>query len=162
MKRRKPGEARAQDEAPPSANGSTIAQPSPAQRSSITGHPISPATPHTAHTGQRSEHDILSPRLRRISTSQPDLAHSVMRTVVSSGSDALNLLFEAANHKDALDSQMKEASPYETPQSGPSYDPGKQSLENFSHSLASFAKTLCFHSFSMYPYFLWTTHFGRV
>jgi hypothetical protein len=73
--------------------------------------------------------DILSPsaRLRRISTSQPDLASSVMRTVVSSGNDALNLLFEAAHHRDAMDnSQDMRASnsqPYETPRSGPSLDP---------------------------------------
>lgn len=46
-------------------------------------------------------------RIRRLSTTtQPaGLASSVMRTVVSSGNDALNLLFEAAHHKDVIDSQ---------------------------------------------------------
>ena len=46
-------------------------------------------------------------RIRRLSTTtQPaGLASSVMRTVVSSGNDALNLLFEAAHHEDVIDSQ---------------------------------------------------------
>jgi|TARA_R110002003_G_scaffold214_46_gene16402 hypothetical protein len=44
-----------------------------------------------------------------------------MRTVVSSGSDALNLLFEAAHHRDAIDNAEQTGSQaYETPRSGPS------------------------------------------
>jgi hypothetical protein len=41
-----------------------------------------------------------------------------MRTVVSSGNDALNLLFEAAHHREATESNNVQQ--YETPQSGPS------------------------------------------
>lgn len=126
VKRRKPGEARAQaeesavnDANPPSANGTSIPQQSPTQRTaSISGHDASPTD---TTNGRRS--DIMSPpaTLRRVSTSQPDLAHSVMRTVVSSGSDALNLLFEAAHHRDAIENQEQGGSqPYETPRSGTS------------------------------------------
>jgi hypothetical protein len=64
--------------------------------------------------------------LRRGSLSQPNLSHSVMRTVVSSGSDALNLLFEAANHRDAMESQEQGGSQaYGTPRSGTSYTIGR-------------------------------------
>lgn len=126
VKRRKPGEAREQveetaatDGKASNTNGSSTSRDSPAQRTlSISGHVTTPTdTPH----GRRS--DIMSPPalIRRVSTSQPDLAHSVMRTVVSSGSDALNLLFEAAHHRDAIENQDQGGSqPYETPRSGTS------------------------------------------
>ena len=137
VKRRKPGEARDEEEEtdnsrpqsqPQPAPSVAPAQPSPAQRSSISGHGFTPVqSPYLNGHPHRS--DILSPpaHLRRVSSSQPDLAHSVMRTVVSSGSDALNLLFEAANHRDAIDNQEANGSQaYETPRSGPSggYDAG--------------------------------------
>ncbi|KAF3000878.1 hypothetical protein E8E13_007707 [Curvularia kusanoi] len=140
VKRRKPGEAREEEEemtsrpqAQPAGPGPSVSAPahtlpSPAQRSSISGHGFTPVqSPYLNGHAHRS--DILSPtaQLRRVSSSQPDLAHSVMRTVVSSGSDALNLLFEAANHRDAIDNQEANGSQaYETPRSGPSggYDAG--------------------------------------
>jgi hypothetical protein len=135
VKRRKPGEAREEEEQEqeqeqepvrPQSNPAPILPPSSGHRSSITG--FTPMHSPSINGGHRS--DILSPHghLRRISSSQPDLAHSVMRTVVSSGSDALNLLFEAAHHRDAIDSQEQlGAHAYETPssRSGPSgYDNG--------------------------------------
>jgi hypothetical protein len=139
VKRRKPGEVRDDEDEPqrPQAHASASvsapapapppAMPSPAPRSSISAHGFTPGQSQSPYfSGHRS--DILSPpaHLRRVSSSQPDLAHSVMRTVVSSGSDALNLLFEAANHHDAIDNQEQSGSQsYETPRSGPSgYDPG--------------------------------------
>lgn len=124
VKRRKPGEERETEdagEADPTrqANGSnSVQQGAPIHRTSVSG--VTPVD--TPRSGEKSDHEsIVSPRLRRISTSQPDLANSVMRTVVSSGNDALNLLFEAAHHRDALESQEHATSasqPYETPQSG--------------------------------------------
>lgn len=136
VKRRKPGEARDEDEeltssrpqTQPHAPAPVHTQPSPAHRSSLSGHGFTPVqSPYLQGHSHRS--DILSPptHLRRVSSSQPDLGHSVMRTVVSSGSDALNLLFEAANHRDAIDNQEANGSQaYETPRSGPSngYDAG--------------------------------------
>ncbi|KZM24519.1 uncharacterized protein EKO05_0008595 [Ascochyta rabiei] len=137
VKRRKPGEVRDEEEeetlssrpqTQPPAPAPVPTQPSPAQRSSISGHGFTPVqSPYLNGRAHRS--DILSPpaHFRRVSSSQPDLAHSVMRTVVSSGSDALNLLFEAANHRDAIDNQEANGSQaYETPRSGPScgYDAG--------------------------------------
>lgn len=129
VKRRKPGEDREDEVASTDASGlqnsaretaPQIAQQSSVHRSSTSTHGATPiATPRSL---ERSDHDsIVSPRLRRISTSQPDLANSVIRTVVSSGNDALNLLFEAAHHRDAMDAQEHAASgsqSYETPQSG--------------------------------------------
>lgn len=137
VKRRKPGEARDNEEEeepmrpqPPAAPVAPVApavRPSPVQRSSISTHVFTP-TGHSPHMSGSQRSDILSPsgHLRRISSSQPDLAHSVMRTVVSSGSDALNLLFEAAHHRDAMEAQEQSGSQsYETPRSGPSaYDNG--------------------------------------
>lgn len=130
VKRRKPGEARAEettaidDTAPAQANGTGITPPT-SRPLSIPHYIASPAD--SSHS-RRSE-SLLSPAtLRRVSTSQPDLAHSVMRTVVSSGSDALNLLFEAAHHRDAIENQEQQANSqvYETPQSGtPGYGQGK-------------------------------------
>lgn len=130
VKRRRPGETRDVDDehdAPqphPPARIQTSVQPSPGQRSSISGHGISPG--FSPHVNGHSRSDVLSPpaHLRRVSSSQPDLAHSMMRTVVSSGSDALNLLFEAAHHRDAIDNQEASGSQaYETPRSGgPGYD----------------------------------------
>ncbi|KAF2878267.1 hypothetical protein BDV95DRAFT_480394 [Massariosphaeria phaeospora] len=118
VKRRKPGEAAAEKAAAESAD--PVYENTEFSRPTPPGTHITPPadTPYV----QRSEHDILSPRagLRRVSTSQPDLASSVMRTVVSSGNDALNLLFEAANHRDAIDAREQINSPYETPRSGPS------------------------------------------
>ncbi|CAO2648369.1 Nn.00g076360.m01.CDS01 [Neocucurbitaria sp. VM-36] len=123
VKRRKPGETRDNEDEEASQSQSNpvpAVQPSPGHRSSISGHGLTPGLSPRIIGNNRS--DILSPgHLRRISTSQPDLAHSVMRTVVSSGSDALNLLFEAAHHRDAIDSQEQSGSQaYETPRSGPS------------------------------------------
>ncbi|KAF2268918.1 hypothetical protein CC78DRAFT_558083 [Lojkania enalia] len=141
VKRRKPGESSCAtehgDQPTATNNGSGFSgqiqstqpvisgsQKASIHRSSISAHTVTPAD--TPHGVDRSDHEsILSPpaRLRRISTSQPDLQNSVMRTVVSSGSDALNLLFEAAHHRDAIDAQDNVTSasqPYETPQSGPS------------------------------------------
>lgn len=92
----------------------------------MSAHGYTPS--HSPHVNGGHRSDILSPpsHLRRISSTQPDLAHSVMRTVVSSGSDALNLLFEAAHHRDAIDNQEQSGSQaYETPRSGPTgYDNG--------------------------------------
>ncbi|EAT91206.1 hypothetical protein SNOG_01557 [Parastagonospora nodorum SN15] len=121
VKRRKPGEARDNDLDEPVATQSHPAatvQPSPLHRSSFSTHGMTPGQSPHINGSQRS--DTFSPgHLRRISTSQPDLAHSVMRTVVSSGSDALNLLFEAAHHRDAMDNQEQSGSQaYETPRSG--------------------------------------------
>ncbi|KAF1363861.1 hypothetical protein EJ07DRAFT_162411 [Lizonia empirigonia] len=137
VKRRKPGEARDEEEELTSSRPQTQlpaapapAQPSPAQRSSISGHSFTPVQSQSPYVqGHSHRSDILSPpaHLRRVSSSQPDLAHSVMRTVVSSGSDALNLLFEAANHRGAIDNPEANGSQaYETPRSGPSngYDAG--------------------------------------
>lgn len=128
VKRRKPGEARTQGEEAVASNDTSVtgdakassistSQQSPVQRTPSISGLTHADTPH----GRRS--DIFSPpaTLRRGSTSQPDLAHSVMRTVVSSGTDALNLLFEAANHRDAIENQDQNGSqPYETPRSAPS------------------------------------------
>ena len=123
VKRRKPGETRENeeeefDQAP--LIPVPIVQQSPGHRSSLSGHAGTPSFSPRVNGSHRP--DILSPpgHLRRISSSQGDLAHSVMRTVVSSGSDALNLLFEAAHHRDAIDSQEQSGSQaYETPRSGP-------------------------------------------
>jgi hypothetical protein len=133
VKRRKPGEAAREGEEEdepirdrPQSNPVPNVQPSPSHRSSISTHGFTPGTsPHVNGTN-RAEFQSPHGHLRRISSSQPDLAHSVMRTVVSSGSDALNLLFEAAHHRDAIDSQEQSGSQaYETPRSGPSgYDNG--------------------------------------
>lgn len=85
-------------------------------------------------TGAREYKASPERQVRRLSTAtQPaGLASSVMRTVVSSGKDALNLLFEAAHHRDVIDSQeiqrqaengvnnaqtAADSSLYETPQS---------------------------------------------
>ena len=126
VKRRKPGEARETEEdepvRPQSSNAAPALHPSPGgHRSSVSTHGFTPGG--SPHVNGHHRADFQSPHapLRRISSSQPDLAHSVMRTVVSSGSDALNLLFEAANHRDAIDNQEQAASQaYETPRSGPS------------------------------------------
>lgn len=133
VKRRKPGDI----EIPDSAEGSSIqhgtsnspltvsSQQHSTHRASLSGNGVTPVeTPHS-HIDKEDHHTVFSPtaRLRRISTSQPDLAHSVMRTVVSSGSDALNLLFEAAHHRDVIDAREQAGGvpqPYETPQSGTS------------------------------------------
>ena len=124
VKRRKPGETREEDAKPGTVpDGGAVPDQSPSRppqrTASFAGHASTPAsTPH----GRRS--DIMSPpaALRRVSSSQPNLSHSVMRTVVSSGSDALNLLFEAANHRDAMENQEQGGSQaYETPTSGTSY-----------------------------------------
>ncbi|KAF2855269.1 C6 transcription factor-like protein [Plenodomus tracheiphilus IPT5] len=122
VKRRKPGEARDNEEEEPvrphSGSISNV-QPSPVHRSSNSAHGFTPG--HSPHMSNHRP-DIISPHshLRRISSAQGDLAHSVMRTVVSSGSDALNLLFEAAHHRDAMDSEQQTGSQaYETPRSGP-------------------------------------------
>jgi len=124
VKRRKPGETREEDAEPGTVpDGGAVPDQSPSRppqrTASFAGHASTPAsTPH----GRRS--DIMSPpaALRRVSSSQPNLSHSVMRTVVSSGSDALNLLFEAANHRDAMENQEQGGSQaYETPTSGTSY-----------------------------------------
>lgn len=123
VKRRKPGEARDEQEEEPDVQQSrpaTNVRPTPLQRPSMSSHGMTPM--HSPHINGTLHSDTFSPgHLRRISTSQPDLAHSVMRTVVSSGSDALNLLFEAAHHRDAIDNQEQSGSQaYETPRSGPS------------------------------------------
>ncbi|KAF2025291.1 hypothetical protein EK21DRAFT_76767 [Setomelanomma holmii] len=126
VKRRKPGEARDEQEeqstSQTNTTTNTFAQLPPLHRSSVSVHGTTPGQSPRINGSHRSE--PFSPvglgHLRRISTSQPDLAHSVMRTVVSSGSDALNLLFEAANHRDAIDNAEQTGSQaYETPRSGP-------------------------------------------
>ncbi|KAF2119028.1 hypothetical protein BDV96DRAFT_369743 [Lophiotrema nucula] len=127
VKRRKPGETNSQD----GENGATAGNSGPMQsgqpeRTPTSIHRPSITDPRTVtpvdspHAMRVDNDSTLSPtgRLRRISTSQPDLQNRVMRTVVSSGNDALNLLFEAAHHRDAIDAQEQSASqPYETPQS---------------------------------------------
>ncbi|KAF2443636.1 C6 transcription factor-like protein [Karstenula rhodostoma CBS 690.94] len=127
VKRRKPGEAREFEDHPTEhhdniPSGTSGAQMSNQHRASISAQAISP---HDSVHTRRS--DIMSPpaHLRRVSTSQPDLSHSVMRTVVSSGSDALNLLFEAAHHRDALENQARvESQAQDTPRSaGPDGQP---------------------------------------
>lgn len=127
VKRRKPGETR--EEENDAANSASLPaaqglQHAPQHRtSSISVHSMSP---HDSVHTRRS--DMMSPpaTFRRVSSSQPDLAHSVMRTVVSSGSDALNLLFEAANHRDALESQARaEHQAQDTPRSGTSLGLGR-------------------------------------
>jgi hypothetical protein len=125
VKRRKPGDGRDEEQeevAVTQTDASTIVRPSPIQRPSISAHGATPMHSPRINGSQRS--DTFSPtahHLRRVSTSQPGLAHAVMRTVVSSGSDALNLLFEAANHRDAMEHQEQTGSQaYETPRSGPS------------------------------------------
>ena len=154
VKRRKPGETRGEEEEEevsrlqtqtqtqpqpagprPSVSARAHTLPSPAQRSSISGgHGFTPVqSPYLNGHSHRSDHLSPPAQLRRVSSSQPDLAHSVMRTVVSSGSDALNLLFEAANHRDAIDNQEANGSQaYETPRSGPSggYDAGHLSTRS--------------------------------
>lgn len=126
VKRRKPGEAREDEDEPVQQNRTTPAQVSSSMHRPSIGHGVSPVFSPGLNGTNRS--DILSPPapLRRISSSQPDLTHSMMRTVVSSGSDALNLLFEAAHHRDAIDNQEASGSQaYETPRSGPGgYDNG--------------------------------------
>ncbi|KAL5383471.1 hypothetical protein DPSP01_005870 [Paraphaeosphaeria sporulosa] len=127
VKRRKPGEAR--DEDPPTEHHVNIPsgtngaqQISNLHRASTSAQSMSPHD--SVHTRLS---DMMSPpaHLRRISTAQPDLSHSVMRTVVSSGSDALNLLFEAAHHRDALENQARvESQAQDTPRSGTSYNLG--------------------------------------
>jgi len=123
VKRRKPGEVHDNEEeepARPHSGSISTARPLPMQRPSHSAHGLTPSqSPHMSN----HRHAILSPdsHLRRVSSSQGDLAHSVMRTVVSSGSDALNLLFEAAHHRDAMDNEQQSGSQaYETPRSGPS------------------------------------------
>ncbi|KAJ4369857.1 hypothetical protein N0V83_005621 [Neocucurbitaria cava] len=128
VKRRKPGETRDDEDEEAGqvqSNPAPVVQPSPGHRSSISVHGATPTFSPRFNGSHRS--GILSPgHLRRISTSQPDLAHSVMRTVVSSGSDALNLLFEAAHHRDAIDSQEQSGSQaYETPRSLGQVKPSK-------------------------------------
>ncbi|ORY17918.1 hypothetical protein BCR34DRAFT_554512 [Clohesyomyces aquaticus] len=132
VRRRKPGEAVEENGDPsippdglPSTDPESASAPaSTVHRLSTSRHVITPID--SPHGPDRSDHEsLMSPAsmLRRISTSQPDLANSVMRTVVSSGNDALNLLFEAAHHRDAIDSQDAGTSgsqPYETPRSAPS------------------------------------------
>jgi hypothetical protein len=139
VKRRKPGEARdaENDHAGNSTSmlGTTHGpQHAPNQRtSSISVHSMSP---HDSVHTRRS--DMMSPpaTFRRVSTSQPDLAHSVMRTVVSSGSDALNLLFEAAHHRDALENQARvESQAQDTPRSGTSFGLGAISRIFFSRHM---------------------------
>ncbi|KAH7073944.1 hypothetical protein BKA63DRAFT_44711 [Paraphoma chrysanthemicola] len=123
VKRRKPGEARDEQEesSAPQPNSNATAQPPLLHRSSLSTHGTTPGQSPHIHGSHRPENFSPAGHLRRISTSQPDLAHSVMRTVVSSGSDALNLLFEAANHRDAIDNAEQSGSQaYETPRSGPS------------------------------------------
>ncbi|KAL6702733.1 hypothetical protein ACN47E_001015 [Coniothyrium glycines] len=137
VKRRKPGEARDNEEEEAATAQPVVtqaAQPSPVHRSSTSAHGFTPIgqSPHM-NGGHRS--DIITPpgHLRRISSAQPDLAHSVMRTVVSSGSDALNLLFEAAHHRDAIDNAEQSGSQaYETPRSGPTgYDTAASPFHTF-------------------------------
>jgi hypothetical protein len=134
VKRRKPGEARDNEQDEPdiiqSHPAPTVHAPPPLlHRSSISTHGVTPV--HSPHVNGSQRSDTFSPgHFRRISTSQPDLAHSVMRTVVSSGSDALNLLFEAAHHRDAMDNQEQTGSQaYETPTSGPSGYEGAASAD---------------------------------
>ncbi|KAF2728199.1 hypothetical protein EJ04DRAFT_109647 [Polyplosphaeria fusca] len=121
VKRRKPGDA-AQDDGQIQSNEPAVSTSvAPSHRPSLSVHAISPIdSPHQPES--TDSNGILSPsaRLRRISTSQPDLQNSIMRTVVSSGNDALNLLFEAAHHRDVIDQEPATAlsQPYETPQSG--------------------------------------------
>lgn len=122
VKRRKPGEVRdnvEEEPARPHSGSISNVQPSPVHRLSTSTLEFAPGdSPHTS----KHRADIFSPHnhLRRISSSQGDLANSVMRTVVSSGSDALNLLFEAAHHRDAMDNEQQSGSQaYETPRSGP-------------------------------------------
>ncbi|KAL5381216.1 hypothetical protein PMIN06_000196 [Paraphaeosphaeria minitans] len=126
VKRRKPGEARHEDH--PAEHHVNIPSGTNGAQQIFNQRPASIAaqsmSPHDSVHTRRS--DILSPpaHLRRISTSQPDLSHSVMRTVVSSGSDALNLLFEAAHHRDALENQARvESQAQDTPCSGPDGQP---------------------------------------
>lgn len=130
VKRRKPGETRDPEENatetanPPSGINGPRQVPLNQHRSSIS---VQSMSPHDSVHTRRS--DMMSPpaHLRRVSTSQPDLSHSVMRTVVSSGSDALNLLFEAAHHRDALENQARvESQTQDTPRSGTSYGIGKR------------------------------------
>lgn len=125
VKRRKPGEPRDNEEeetARPQPIAVPTVPPSPVHRSSVSTHGFTP-TGHSPNMNGSHRSEILSPsgHLRRISSTQPDLAHSVMRTVVSSGSDALNLLFEAAHHRDAMEAQEQQSGSqsYETPRSGP-------------------------------------------
>jgi hypothetical protein len=125
VKRRKPGDGRDEEQeviAVTQTDASTVVRPSPIQRPSIPTHGATPM--HSPRINGSQHSDTFSPaahHLRRVSTSQPGLAQAVMRTVVSSGSDALNLLFEAANHRDAMEHQEQTGSQaYETPRSGPS------------------------------------------
>ncbi|KAF2202757.1 hypothetical protein GQ43DRAFT_439445 [Delitschia confertaspora ATCC 74209] len=144
VKRRKPGEtAGGVEHVEDAQNGGGGGRPvttqsyPPIQSPRIVGLPrhhhsasvssISQAeTPREAERSPNESLNSASVRLRRISstTSQPvDLAHSVMRTVVSSGNDALNLLFQAAHHRDAMGEQETATTSvpqYETPQSGSS------------------------------------------
>jgi hypothetical protein len=118
VKRRKPGEDREEEDEINDIStdtGPETKRPTPVQTPSISAHGITPGSQRSGPFSSVAQH------LRQISASQPDLAHAVMRTVVSSGSDALNLLFEAANHRDAMEHQEQNASQaYDTPKSGPS------------------------------------------
>jgi hypothetical protein len=135
VKKRKPGEEPQEDaKDAPQNQRDTSAQPDvvqraylpiqhpPMHRSSISVHGVTPV--ESPRSASRSDQEsVLSPSLRRISTSQPiNLANSVIRTGISSGSDALNLLFEAAHHRDAIEPQEHASvsqPSYETPRSGP-------------------------------------------
>jgi hypothetical protein len=136
VKRRKPGEARDSEDnstehhvtLPPETNRAQ--QVSSQHRTPLSAQPISP---HDSVHTRRS--DMMSPptpaHLRRVSYAQPDLSHSVMRTVVSSGSDAMHLLFEAAHHRDALENQARvESQTHDTPRSGTSYGLGTQACSS--------------------------------
>lgn len=143
VKRRKPGEERDPNEAAaaaakelsvitsrsvPSEHADGSGQPAPTHRASMsTNNAYTPTDTHTPRSLERQNSaSILTPRphhLRRISTStsQPvDLTNSVMRTVVHSGNDALNLLFEAAHHHNVIENQeaANGSQSYETPRSG--------------------------------------------
>lgn len=145
VKRRKPGEERDPNETAAAAKELTVItsrpvvsepvdgngqQQAPTHRASMsTSNVYTPTDTHTPRSLERQNSAIIStPRphhLRRISTSttsQPvDLTNSVMRTVVSSGNDALNLLFEAAHHHNVIDQEAANGSQsYETPRSGAS------------------------------------------
>ncbi|KAJ5761224.1 hypothetical protein N7520_008380 [Penicillium odoratum] len=59
---------------------------------------------HSNHTSPHLNHD-------RRHRSNPNLASSMMRTVVASGNDALNILFEAATQQSQEDNALREPSP---------------------------------------------------
>ncbi|KAJ5648738.1 hypothetical protein N7490_005110 [Penicillium lividum] len=70
----------------------------------ISPRPDSAAINRTNHTSPHLHHDH---RHR----SNPNLASSMMRTVVASGNDALNILFEAATQQSQEDNALHEPSP---------------------------------------------------